>query len=369
MDEEIHQLIRPSSAERAANCPASVFEEYGLPNVETPDATEGTRLHARIAEEIEKWKQTGIAPDLDGEPEVEAMFNYFLLVFNGMKRNEGATRNDVFTEYPVNYSACGTELYHGTADVVIICKNEVAAIDWKTGHVRVTEVENNLQFQFYAAALMQMCGKESCELHVFNPSIGQRDFALFLKGEIRLRKIFFRAINHPEHNTGEWCRYCRANQHGTCRAIHERASRALKIALSDGAPMFSELPAHELTAQYEELQHAVDYRDKLRAEITRRAEADGNCGDYFIRLVSSGVTVDDIPALYERISGVVSEDEFMAQCTISESKIRKIYAQNMKKIGHAKTQKDAEMLFAELSADLVTPKAPRKVLAKIGAEE
>ena len=365
--ENIHHPFGPSSLERRELCPGSWRLENDLPEVETEDSVSGNKYHERIAELIQSFVDSGYncIPDISKEDDtIISMWNFFFEVYT--TAGDGA---EVFAERLVSWKYLGIEQYFGYTDVLIVCKDKVIVIDWKTGHRPVIEAANNPQGAAYALASMQEFKKDVADVYFFNPVIRQKSFYSFneRKGIESYIIRILSACNKEDAplNAGETqCRYCKAAAHGTCPAIAKTAEVvAVKAETLVPMPSLAELPAETLV----ELKRKCDLVAKLGERVDNRIKAiceeSGSCGPYRLKEISGGREIKDIQTAFEK-SGMDAAT-FLNCCTASVSKLEKAYAKELKESGVFKTEKEGKEKFNVELSELITSKPPKKQLVAV----
>lgn len=355
-----HHPFSPSCLERRDLCPGSWEVEAAIPDMTTPEASSGTRIHEAVAYglSLKDGQSVGVILQ-DNEKELtEKCLNFASeLITDGVQ---------VLVEQPLAYYDNGeTEpLYTGTADVVLVLKKTVIVIDWKTGFQPVVEAANNLQGAAYALAAMQQWSKSSATVIFYNPRIGQETTHTFenwkgIRDEIK--SIIDKCKSEPTLKPCEnACRYCKGALSGSCPALQSQTlglSVSAKAGLIEQLKDLSDEKALEL---FEACKPAQKLIDAIEAEIKERAEKNGSCGDYTIKLVSGGYECKDIQQTF-RVSGL-SPDQFLGCCAVSLPKLKKQYVDAARLEGLKKTE--AEALLMDKIAPYLTAKPERKTLTK-----
>lgn len=372
-NENLHHPFGPSSLERRELCPGSWRLEKDLPSVETKDSIEGTELHKSIADLISafvigKSDSDAVNPCSNDDLDVnlQKMFDFFLEVYKSA--GEGA---EVFVERRVSWKYLGKEQFFGSADVLIVCKEKVIVIDWKTGHRPVIEAADNPQGAAYALAAMQEFEKDVADVCFFNPVIGQRSSHTFndKKGIERYIIRVISACNKEDAPlvTGEsQCRYCKAAAHGVCPELAKTADLVAKEAEAlVPLPSLSELSPEALC----ELKKKCDLIAKLGERVDNRIKAicaeSGQCGIYTLKESSGGREIKDINSAFNLVKETMNPEEFLSCCSASVSKLEKLFAKNKKDSGSVKTEKEGKEEFANILSDLIEEKPKKKALVEV----
>lgn len=378
-----HSDFGPSSLDRRERCPGSYNQEKDLPSFETENSSEGTRLHEVIANAITKFGDTDEEVTFaDGDEYAAMAFEKFKEIFAesllphaeeiAENRHRTDAGYDLEVEHRLDLSYLGETVMFGTADVVAVLPDRVIVIDWKFGHRAVTEAANNNQGAAYAVMAMLKYGKSQAEVHFVNPVIGQHTKHTFTQPDSIKRYILniitaCKAKNAPLNPGEEQCRYCKANHHGTCPAIH-RTAENLVVSAAEIVPMpaLSVLPEDQLRELFDKGQIVEKLMERVKAEIGRRADANGTCCGMAWKESSGGRECKDINGIYNAVSGTVSETEFFDVCSVSISKLEKLYASKLKSSGAVKTEKDGKAEFNAVAGLLIAEKAKKRSLVKVG---
>jgi len=362
---EQHHLYGPSSLKRRELCPGSAREERLLPDIPNEFAAQGTKLHAAIACKLDGVEMPALTPE-ESET-VENMACFF------DERMPGGGK--VHTEVGLAYSYYGETLYTGTADVLIERPDDSATlIDWKTGRRAVEEASDNLQGAAYALAAMQQQGHKAIEVIFYNPVIHQvTSHTYTVDGGVEVARQIVAIIeackdpNAPCKPGEEQCRYCKAREHGTCQAYLASVKKGVVIATAEPRAVIAQLADADLAMMIDSLAPASKFLESLQRELKTRIEFRGApVANWTIKTTSGGREAADINQLYAAISGDVNNEEFVSCCSLSVSKVEKLFAFKKKRLGEYKTEKEAKELFAEKTNGLIVEKSPRNQLVKMG---
>lgn len=359
-----HSNFGPSSLKRRELCPGSFRMEKDLPAFETEHAAEGTRLHEEIANLIIAFRDGKDLPEPSCD-DVKEAFEYFFDIVTKC----GQEKIEIFVEHRMKYSYCGIDVFFGTADVVIVLNDRVIIIDWKFGHREVDDAANNIQGAAYALMAMRKFGKEIAEVHFYNPVIHQKSYYSFTEAPSIAKHIMVvinkaQEENAPLEPSEDACRYCKAMYHGTCPAIAKTA----EIAVTDAKkviplPALSVISADDLCNLKDRCDLIAKLADRVDAELKRRCETDGSCGQWKIKESSGGREITDISEAFNA-SGMDSK-AFLECCTASVSKLEKLFAKRGKENGSFKTEKEGKAVFQEKLGSLILAKPNKKTLVKV----
>lgn len=358
-----HSSFGPSSLKRRELCPGSYKLEKDLPEPEKSDsAIEGTLHHDEVANMILDFVEDRAVREFSEEAKMA--FNYFWSIVS----QYGKEGLQILPEYRMSYKYCGIEQFFGTADVVIVVSDKVIIADWKFGRREVDPAEENTQGAAYALMAMQEFKKEIAEVHFFNPVIHQTTSTTFTdKQQIASYIMSVIAIaqeeNAPVIPSEDACRYCKAFYHGTCPAIAKTAE--ITVAKAEEVvplPALSVLSVDDLCAMKDKCDLIAKLSDRVDAELKRRCEENGSCGQWSIKETSGGREITDIANAFTA-SGMDS-NSFLSCCTASVSKLEKLFAKSGKDAGTFKTEKDGKAEFNSLLADYIQQKPNKKSLVR-----
>lgn len=360
MQSNKHHPFSPSCLSRRELCPGSWSVELNLPDTETPEAASGTRIHKAVEMMLTLKEGESFTMQIE-ESEAE------------LARKCVAKLKEINLKgLPIEcekkvcyYTRQGDLLYSGIVDVIFFDKEEdcVTIVDWKSGFNTVTEAKDNLQGGGYALAGMQEYQCKKARVIFYNPRIEQFSQHLFtdwrgiydvVNGIIQ-GCIVKDAPLRPSENA---CKYCKGALSGACPALQ---SQTLGISVSAKAGLIEQLKDlsdEKALELYEACKPAQKLIDAIESEIKERAEKNGSCGDYVIKMVSGGYECKDIQNCF-RVSGL-TPDSFLNCCAVSLPKLKKQYADTAEGI----TKKEAEALLMDKIAPYLQAKQERKTLTK-----
>lgn len=373
-DGSLHHLYGPSSMPRREKCPGSARMEKDLPGFETEQAAEGTRLHAEIAKAITVTFETNDIPEIEDET-VSQMFNRFMQIVmtdgitssaDFLERIKSREEFELHVECQLPFHYCGIVQYSGTADVLIVTREKVIVIDWKTGHREVESAEENTQTAAYALAAMHMYNRNKASVYIYNPVIGQDTHADF-SDKAALARYIMGVIAKCESEDAalvpgeEQCRYCRAAYHGTCPALAKTAElTAVKASEVVPLPALSVLPEETICDLKAKCDLISKLAERVDAELKRRLENGQSCGPWKIKETSGGREITDINRAFA-LSGL-PDSVFLTACTCSAAKLEKAYCQH--RSADFPKQKAAKADLAEKLVTVIQDKPRKKMLVK-----
>jgi len=359
-----HHEYGPSCLRRRELCPGSVYEERDLPDISNPASERGTRLHNLIAESI----KAGFVQKCDSEEDfhiVVDMYEYFELV-------SGHDANLKYApELRLSFGDDKGVLFFGTCDVLIINEQEKRGviIDWKTGFKEVDSAEDNIQGLGYAVCAMQMYNLESVTVVFYNPVIHQKTEYTFERN-LSLFNHVQKVIGDSKNGKGklkpgeEQCMYCKAALHGTCPAFRGIATELYEVAKRQPLEMISTMPDQTLVDVVEKGKLISKLADAAEKELKDRCEKSGEVCGYFLKEVSGGREADDLKGLWGMLKPELDQETFLSCCKVSIPSLEKAFIK-----ASGSTVKLGKERFADLTADYVSEKPPKKMLAKVKREK
>lgn len=364
MTTQKHHPCGPSTLRRRELCRGSLAVEKNLPDVPNTDSERGARLHQLIADVILR-KETEAA-NSEEQAIVQDMYDFF------QDRCFGYLPIFTEVEHPLEYKKDDKVLFHGTCDVLAInsATKTGIIIDWKTGFRDLTPAEDNVQGAAYAIAAMQMYKLDVVTVIFYNPVIHQKteyDFSWSANLNRSIEKI----VTDAENGEGmlcpgeEQCLYCKGALHGTCPAFRGIATELYEVAKRQPLEMISTMPDEVLFELHDKWKFSGKaFFERIETEAKERCEKRGEICGYCIKEVSGGREVTDIVGFAAMVKPEVSSSEFLAECKPSVPSIEKIF---IKALGG--TVKYGKERFADLTADYVSEKPPKKMLAKVKGEK
>lgn len=350
MTDIIHHRFSPSALQQYSICPASWAMQLGLPDVPSPEAIEGTRLHAAVA--------SGDVSSLAyGQPELIEACQQFI-------REKAA--EIIGHEVKLTISdEDGNELCYGFADLVFRdADGTLCGVDWKFGFRRVPEVKRNFQCAPYALGLMQKFNEPRCKFYIFQPRLRWEDSYLFEKGGAIIRNIKTiiercKNTSKMEFNPGEVCNYCKAKS--TCPAFQRCFRQLINTALTDATDT-------QIAELFEQCKMAESFAREVKSALEKRIAQNGSCGEWYFTEKPGNREIQDIAGVYSVCKSVVTPEELFAQCKVSVPGVIDLLAGKAiaaaAAAGEKKTQKAAKSEAEEALAEFISRGKTTKVLTK-----
>lgn len=352
MPDEKHYDFSPSKLNQFAICPGAYRMQLGLAETKSPDALEGTMLHAKVA-----------SKDVDGlNPEQTAAVQFCLDYLEKLMRDrESETGRKVIRllfEEKVEVYDTETEtlLTAGTADVIIVYNDYTAdVIDWKFGRGEVPSVKENYQTAAYSVGVAQKYKLVAVTAHIVQPRLYKADSFTFryfysimcgVRAVIREASSTGKLVLNPTENG---CKYCLAKT--ICPAFSARFS---SLAVDNAS---RDLTNPDVLLDYWEKAQVVErFIGDVKKAVTAYVEQSGRLGDWILAERSGRREIRDTAALYDRVSGLLTSRE-LAECyTVSVTAIIDKLASAAvtraaatgAKISMKKAREEAESLLGEL---------------------
>jgi hypothetical protein len=340
------------------------------PVTTTPEASEGTLLHERIAAlalalsigRIEEEREKALK-GLDSEQAqaVESCLEFLgTLILPGDK---------IFIEYHVDVQdEHGEILTEGTLDVALIHEDNTAdTVDWKFGRTIVEEAANNYQGAIYSLAIFQIFGVSAVTFHVYQPRAFRHTSYTFTKPrniQINIQNIIARA-KAPELvlNAGDTaCRYCAAKS--ICPAFSARF-RALESKPEESRDLSN--PA-VLLDYWNRAQVVERFLKELKEAVTNYCKKHDNLGDWYIQERAGRREITNSVELCTRLNNYISAAEWRQCNTVNLGKLTDLIVEKLKAAaianGEKLTTKAAKDKVESLIGDLIQRGEPSAMLTR-----
>ena len=229
------KIFGASKAKQWGQCPGSVKQSEGIPDISSPDAMRGSAVHA-VAESVLRQEVDHADALVDSEVSING--SEAVLIANEMADLAQTYVNDLDDLTPtgalrvieqwVSYSSIIDQPdAGGTADALVITEDEIHVHDLKAGHVEV-DAEENWQLMLYALGAHVSYGLlhdfKTIRLYIHQPRhnrVSEWSCSLehLLQFGEQMKERAARVFTHPhEYNPGEeQCRYCKGK--ATCPAL------------------------------------------------------------------------------------------------------------------------------------------------------
>lgn len=374
MPEEIkHHEFSPSRLNQFAICPGAYLMQQGIPEEpKSPDADEGTMLHAAVA-----------AHNLEGlNPEQTAAVQFCLDYIDKIVKESGKNVEAIYyeerltiydkdTTLPEEHTGTGEILTDGIADVVVVYTDKTAeVIDWKFGRGEVPDVKENYQTAAYSLGVYQRFDCSEVTAHIVQPRLLKTDRYTFRMFGM-LQRAVFRVIDAAKNAADAGlllrasenaCKYCKAK--ALCPAFAAKFS-GLAVVRTDGQVPFS---PDQLLNYWENAQIVERFVAEIKARVTEYIEENGNLGDWYLMERSGKREIRDTAKLYERVSKLLTGAE-LAECyTVSVTAvIDKLAAGEVTRAavkGEKLAMKTAREHAEELLGDIILRGKPTRTLAR-----
>lgn len=374
MTEQIkHHDFSPSRLNQFHLCPGAYLMQQGIPEEpKSPDADEGTMLHAAVA-----------AHNLEGlNPEQTAAVQFCLDYLDKIVKESGKkveaiyyeerlTIYDKNTTLPEEHAGTGEILTEGIADVVVVYTDKTAdVIDWKFGRGEVPDVKENYQTAAYSLGVYQRFNCSEVTAHIVQPRLLKTDRYTFRMFGM-LQRAVFRVIDAAKNAADAGlllrasenaCKYCKAK--ALCPAFAAKFS-GLAVVRTDGQVPIS---PDQLLDYWEKAQIVERFVAEIKARVTAYIEENGNLGDWYLMERSGKREIRDTAKLYERVSKLLTGAE-LAECyTVSVTAvIDKLAAGEVTRAavkGEKLAMKTAREHAEELLGDIILRGKPTRTLAR-----
>jgi len=347
-----YQLNRPSSLDKRIGCTASGTVEQEFPEEETSLVAEkGIKLH--------KLLETGETPDnLDSDElwNLETARKQIKKLVSDLEEKTGEEVH-IHKEMNVDIFLDFDKFTKGTADLVLVSKDMIVIIDYKSGRVKVDKT--SYQLQAYALGVSQyfkasdkkivigicqpLCYKK-IQIKTFDEQYAVESFRKLLKDQ----------KNNPYHfNTGSHCKYCKFRTQ--CPALANSSKELVKVAneiTAQQAPQFLE--------KYTLVKGVLDDAYKKVKELVSQGLVKG----YEIKEIAGRKKCTDIEGVYKEWKDYIKPSEFMGLCDISSTEFIDFAKRRLKDIEDIKTLKDSELRVKKSIEPFMTTGKPSKKIVK-----
>ena len=230
-----HAVLSPSSAVRWMTCPGSVTLSKDIVDTGSSAANEGTMMHAFSATCLETGTDAvGYIGQLDKDTGLILQVNQardIQFYVDAVRDIVKSTGGELFVEQrlPITWMTGEADAY-GTADAVIIARDELIVVDAKFGF-KLVEAEENPQLLMYAAAAYDNV-KIAYDFSTVRLVIVQPRLSARLEYSLSLDRLMAFAVEVRMAAEDVWgspdvlvpsakgCHWCRAK--ATCSAIRDQ---------------------------------------------------------------------------------------------------------------------------------------------------
>ena len=365
-----HHPFSPSRLNQLYLCPGSYRMQLNLPETTSPEAEEGKRLHAAVAEN----NLDGL--DTEQAAAVQFCFDYAAKIIRE-REAEVKTIIGILKEFPLEIKGeKGEILTEGTADFLIYWSgiNEFGSaisggdvIDWKFGRREVPAVRENFQTAAYSLGAHQLYNFDTVTAHIVQPRIFKTERTTFTRFA-KIRDNISFVINAAAGDdvilraSEDACRYCGAK--GFCPAF---AAKFAALVPNQGQPHDLTDPAR-LLDYWNRAQAVEKFISELKARVTEYIREHGHLGDWTLTERAGKREIRDTAALYERVSGLLTSSELSECYTVSVSAvIDKLAAGAVTReaaTGQKLSMKAALERAEELLADIIVRGTPTQTLTR-----
>jgi len=332
------QRLRASEAQRIALCPGSARASYGLPDSTSEYAARGNRIHAYLAAAF----SGADCPSLAEEEQDTAN--------RLMQRIEPylpMTPRQIFVEQELRVDDFP---WTGHADLLIIGADaEALLVDWKSGWGEQEEPVANAQLRVYAVLDWKLHFDKITRLRatIANPRgvmepVAYRPSDLYdAENELLLIHQAAMKANAPRVPSPDACKYCRAFGTATC----PETCKSIE-AVMDVDPDLPALPAATLADMGRLAKLAEKRIDQVKDEIRFRLERGEEVPGCSIGNPSEVKEIADIGKAFELLPEL-SQDQFLAACTVSLPKLADNYAA-AKTVSKAEGRRTVEAILGKV---------------------
>jgi hypothetical protein len=370
MNDERQGLPSASILHRLAACPGSWTLCKGLPETESsPEAEFGTVVHAYLAGNM---REEDLTPE-ENDMALSCLQIEERLVADWRGRLQIPATDLVECRRKDGrlwlYQDNGDKYFSGETDTVYIWNRHALVLDYKTGRGEQAEASDNLQLRAYAVLVVNNHGwMKTVEVGIIQPLVTHSPTLCrygvdeLIAAQKELLYILSAATSqHAELETGDHCKYCRAQ--AICPKVKEEVQRFSALTINASGLT---IPDEDMAALRARCGAAKKMIGAIEAECFRRAEANPEKWrelGWEIREGSGRRAVEDVTTVSERLNAAgASWQEIAGECTITITSVETLTRKAMGLKG--KAVKDAANRILD---GCTTTKTAKPSLKRIGS--
>jgi uncharacterized protein DUF2800 len=318
--------ITASSLERAMACPGSYWAEKGIVYEQSPAAAEGDLLHAAMeGKTVRLTREQQRAVEWCRERAQELLVKFEIKIPGG-----GQWRKEMFSAW-----GSGAAIISMKLDFLAWSESVALVLDYKFGRGDVPPAPINPQLRAYVLAAAKECGVTRVVVAILQPyaefesrvsvcEYGPEDIAQagqellsFLGEMLALEK----SADYMRIPGEAQCKYCKALGTDRCPESRDQAAALSLVKLAALMPTGATLAKLLDQAAIAEKVIGV-VRDHARAEITEGHEVPG----WTLTAGRNVREISDLNEAWNRLSGILAQDQFVACCKGSITALEDAYA-------------------------------------------
>ena len=201
---------------------------------------------------------------------------------------------------------------------------------------------------------MQMFGKYSCTVYVYQPRINASSSYTFTDAMALLKYIEAVIIrckqpNAPRISGVKQCKYCKARH--TCPELIKESNAIVAVQKSIYEITDPKILC-DLYRKSKIVSSALKSVDKRVRDFM--LENNGECGELIFKIKKGDRSVTSIPDAFLIMKGYgISQDEFLNCCSVSVSNLLELFSQKQKANGSSSTQKELESQFMNVMSGVI----------------
>lgn len=339
-----------SAMTRIFNCPAS-FRLNAAEMPETSEAAqEGTMLHRYMellfkkpeaVTDEEKNELLSLTEDIT--PEQESALGFCANEIDRLRKD--CPCDMVLKTEERLWAKSG--LFSGRADAVILEVQEQRAtvVDYKFGRGAVESAEYNYQLAALAVLVADnFKGIDFVRVMILQPRAMEKNKRITMceysladidEARERINNACRAAIeaDKPESKCGYWCAYCPSSYR--CKAAQAMIKE--QCLLAETSPALA-VGVHNALELFEKATIAKKFCDAILTKVKdfMSANPDADCG-LELKQGAKRAKLGNANSIYEKISDLISPDEFVQVCTVELSKLEKMYHEKRKQKNEKQT--------------------------------
>lgn len=360
---ETHNLPSASNFARYAACPGSFLMERDLPDDESPDAAQGTLIHAILAGE-----QTGEVTD----PEVMAQVDACREILDDLL--ERSVGNDPGTFHRerrlwIRDVQHLDRLYSGKPDGIWCDGTRAVVWDFKTGRVPVTPADANWQLRALAALVAYTFGVSEVLVAIIQPWASPRltqclyDREALTQADVACGMVATNALQpgQARYASIDACRYCKAK--GFCP---EAAEIVPQLGTMTVREQNGEVDTPTLLRLLNQCGHAERVIGAIRARAKGILIKDPHAlPGWNLRTSKPRETIEDTERVWNQLGALgVQANVFIEACKITKKDLQALLRASIGLKG-----KELESVFAKVTEGALTYGNPTVTLERVAVPD
>lgn len=362
----LRTAFSPSNLARRVACPGSLKMEEGLPESDSPEASEGTELHRLIADP--KLSRDHLDSEqlqtLEATEQMEQQFFDSLI--------PAANVTDL-REEESNFVIGHRTLFRGHLDHLVVTDKWLAVVDFKFGRNAAPSSEMNWQLKSYLGIVAP--GFKPVEKYfgaIIQPRVSRKvQPVVYTSAQVEAARKEIKAAwdacqkpDAPRVASHDACCYCRAFLQGICpegKAFALQSTKRLDLIRNPSEVLRAMLPENR-TSLFDSFSLAVKLHDIYKKAVKEIVEQEPDfVPGYILSPGGSREAVTDMGTLFGRLAELgATANGFIDISTVSKKKLETFVKELTKLKGQALADKLKELLDGVVDKTPVSPSFERK---------